>query len=117
MGIKNLQFSEPLYTIKFIENQKQYEIGNISIVINLGEKDILIKGRPLGCLKSTIVKNVTLSDIQRALVVEDYVRERNIEALFKETQKQWPLMHDITHLERFTGLPIRRSPKETIDNM
>ena len=75
MGIKKLQFSEPFYTIQFIDTEKRYKIDDTSIVINLGEKGILIKDRPLQYLKSTIVRNVILYDIQRALVIEGYEKK------------------------------------------
>ena len=115
MSIKKLRFSEPFYTMKFIDDQQLYEIDDLSIVINLGEKEILVKGLPLGRLKSTIVKNVALPDIERAIVVEGYEPKAPAGDLFAETQKQWPLMHEITGLERFKGIPVRRSPKETAD--
>ena len=72
MSVQQLPFSEPFYTMKFIDGESRYEIDDISIVINLGESDIRVKGSPLGYLKSTIVKNVTLTDVRRAIVVEGY---------------------------------------------
>jgi len=117
MGIKKLQFSEPFYTIKFIDDEKQHKVDDTSIVISLGEKGILVKGRPLQYLKSTIVRNVIINNIQGALVIEDYERNRDHAKLFGEIQKQWPLMYDITREERFKGIPARRSPKEKVENI
>ena len=117
MGIRTLQFSEPFYTIKFIDNEKQYKIDDTSIVICLGEKGILIKDRPLNYLKSTIVRNVMLYDIQRAFVIEGYEKTGADAELFSKIQKQWPLMYDITREERFKGISARRSPIERVDNI
>ena len=117
MGIKKLQFSEPFYTIKFIDTEKRYNIDDTSIVINLGEKGILIKDRPLQYLKSTIVRNVILYDIQRALVIEGYEKTGADAELFSKIQKQWPLMYDITREERFKGVPARRSAIEKVDHI
>ena len=117
MSVQPLPFSEPFYTMKFIDSQDWYEIDDISIVINLGEPDIRVKGSPLGYLKSTIVNNVTLSGVRRAIVVEGYESRIPAGELFAATQKQWPLMHDITGLQRFKGVPVRRSPKEEVGNI
>ena len=103
MSVQQLPFSEPFYTMKFIDGESRYEIDDISIVINLGESDIRVKGSPLGYLKSTIVKNVTLTDVRRAIVVEGYASRMPAGELFAATQKQWPLMYETTGLERFKG--------------
>ena len=95
----------------------QYKIDDKSIVINLGEKGILVKDRSLGYLKSTIVRNVTINNIQRALVVEDYEKGEDDTELFSEIQKQWPLMYETTQQDRFKGVPVRRSPKGRIENI
>jgi hypothetical protein len=117
MGIRTLQFSEPFYTIKFIDNERQYKIDDTSIVISLAEKGILIRDRPLEYLKSTIVRNVIINDIQRTLVIEGYEKKAVDAELFSKIQDQWPLMYDITHEERFKGIPARRSPKEKVENI
>ena len=117
MSIKKLQFSEPFYKIKWIDNEMQYKIDNTSIVINLGERGIRVKDKPLVYLKSTIVRNLIVKDIHRALVIEDYERNRNHAELFAEIQKRWPLMYELTGQDRFKGIPVRRSPKEKIDTI
>jgi hypothetical protein len=117
MSIKSLQFPEPFYTIKVIHEEKQYKIDKKSIVINLGNKDIPVKDKPLGYLKSTIVKNVILNDIQRALVIEDYEKNSSNPEFFNEIKKRWRLMFDISKQERHKGIRLWRSPKEKVDNI
>ena len=117
MGIITLQFSEPFYTIKFIDNEKQYKIDDTSVAINLGASSVVVKDRPLAYLKSAIVRNVVINDIQRALVIEGYEKKGADTELFSKIQKQWPLMYDITQEERFKGVPARRSPKEKVENI
>jgi len=117
MGVRTLHFSAPFYTIKFVDNENQYKINDTSIVMSLAERAILVKDRPLQYLKSTIVRNVMINNIQRALVIEGYERNRDHAKLFGEIYKQWPLMYDITQEERFKGIPARRSPIENVDNI
>ena len=117
MSLRKLQFSEPFYSINFIDNETQYKIDNTGIVINLSERGILVKDKTLNYLRSTIVRNVTLKNIQRALVIEDYEKSEDHSKLFSEIQKQWPLMYEMTGLERYKGVPVRRSPNEKIGNI
>lgn len=117
MGIKKLQFPEPFYTIKAIHEEEQYKIDKKNILVNLGHKDIAVKDIPLGYLKSTIVRNVILNDIQCALVIEDYEKNSSNPEFFNEIKKQWRLMFDMSKQERHKGILLWRSPKEKVDNI
>lgn len=114
MDIKTLKFCEPFYTMKEIKNGIEYKIEKTSIILNLGENDILIKDKPLGYLKSTIVKNVMINNIKKALVIEDFENSNNNPELLDGIKKKWPLMYEINNIERYKGIPVRRSPKEKI---
>jgi len=117
MKIKILHFCDPFYTIKIVSEDNQYAVGNKSIIVNLGEKDIMVKGMPLARLKSTIVTNVMVKGLQRALVIEDYERKGDTSRLFAEIKKQWRMMYDLTGQERHKGVRLWRSPKQRIDNI
>lgn len=116
MSEKNLQFCKPFYTIKSVKDEAQYRIDCKSIVLNLGEKDIIVKDKPLVSLQSTVVTNITIKNIQWALVVENYEKNSE-EELLTAVKKQWPLMYEITHVDRYKRIPVRRSPKEKIENV
>lgn len=58
MSIKTLQFCQPFYTIKAVQDEKEYKICNKSIVINLSESDVMVRDKPVCHLKSTIVTNI-----------------------------------------------------------
>lgn len=116
MSIKTLQFCEPFYTIKAVSDENQYAIGRKSIVVNLGERNIMIKDMPLFRLKSTIVTNVMVRDLQRALVIEDYEIVGDLPGLFARMKKQWRMMYDLTGQERHKGVRFWRSSKQKIFN-
>jgi len=114
MSIKVLQFCEPFYTIKAVQDEKEYKIGNKSIVVNLSESSIMVKNRPVNHLKSTIVTNVVVNNLKRAIIVEDYERNIDHAKLFEEIKKKWPLVYDMTKQERHKGILLWRSSKEKI---
>jgi hypothetical protein len=117
MSIRTLQFSEPFYTIKVIHAEKEFNIANKSIVVNLSEKEIRIKDSSLAFQKSTIVRNVAIRNIQRALVIEDYEKDSDNSQWVSEIKRQWRLMYDMTRQERHRGIRLWRSVKETVDNI
>ena len=117
MTIRALQFPEPFYTIKAIHGEKEFKIANNSIIVNLSEENIWVKDKPLTFLKSTIVRNVTIKDIQRALVIENYERNTTDPEWFNEIKRQWRLMYDMSKQERQRGILLWRSPKEKVDNI
>ncbi len=117
MSIRPLQFGEPFYTIKAILEEEQYRIGNKSIVVNLSEKSIWVKESALAFQKSTIVRNVAIRNIERALVIEDYERNSNDSQWVSEIKRQWRLMYDMTRQERHKGIQLWRSVKEKLDNI
>jgi hypothetical protein len=117
MSIRTLQFPEPFYRIKAIHGEKELKIANNSIVVNLSEKNIWVKDKSLAFLKSTIVRNITIKDVQRALVIEDYEKNDTNREWFDEIKKQWRLMYDMSKQERHKGILLWRSPKEKVDNI
>jgi len=114
MSITTLQFCEPFYTIKAVQNEKEYQVSNKSIVVNLSKNNIMVKNLPVIYLKSTIVANITINNLERAIIVEDYERNTDHGKLFEEIKKTWPIMYDMSKLERHKGIQLWRSSKEKI---
>jgi hypothetical protein len=117
MSIRNLSYAEPFFPVKYILNEKEYEIGKPCIVFNLAQSDIKINNRKLGYFKSTTVTNVKIEDIERCLVIEDFDKYTDHDALFEEIRKTWTLVYNATGLERHKGVQLYRSPKERIGNV
>jgi hypothetical protein len=116
MSIKLLDFVEPFFSVNYLLNEKEYAIGKKSIVFNLSHKDIQINGLGLGYFKSTVVTNFTITDIERCLIIEDYERNSDQQALFEEIKKKWTLVYDATGVERHKGVRLWRSPKIKLGN-
>jgi len=117
MSIRALDFVEPFFSVNYLLNEKEYTVGKKSIVFNLSQKDIWIKCQPLGYFKSTVVTNVTITDIDRCFIIEDYERNTDHQMLFEEIKKEWTLVYDATKLDRHKGVRLWRSPKVRLGNI
>ena len=117
MSIQALDFLEPFFSMKYALNEAEYAVGKKSIVFNLSSKDILINNRPLGYFASTVVTNVAIVNLDRCLIIEDYERNADHEALFEEIKKKWTLAYDATKEERHKGVQLWRSPKIRLGNV
>lgn len=116
MSVRALDFVEPFFSVNYLLNEKEYKVGKKSIVFNLSQNNIWIKCQPLGYFRSTVLTNVTITDIDRCLIIEDYERNTYHQALFEEIKKKWTLVYDATKLDRHKGVRLWRSPKIRLGN-
>ncbi len=112
MGIKSTTFAEPFFTVKWISDTAEYHVQKKSILINISEQPIRIQKQGLNFLQSIVVCNTSIQDIENGLIVEDFERHTDTEALFNDVKQQWSLTYDITKEERHKGLAFWRSPRE-----
>lgn len=117
MTVQALDFLEPFFSMKYILGENEYAIGPKSIVLNLSSRDILINKRPLGFFGSTVVTHVTITDLDRCFIVEDYERNADHQALFDAIKAKWTLAYDATREERHRGVQLWRSPKIKLGNV
>ena len=57
-----LSFSEPYLKAEMIENVTNYKIDQKAVIINSGEKDIIVEGKLLSPWQSSIYNNVIISN-------------------------------------------------------
>ena len=114
MSIQVLDFASPFFDVKYIENEKDYFINKLSLVFNLSfknQKCLFVKNIPVLPLKGTIVKNIAITSIDRAIIVEDYEKNAKDPDFFKRIMRSWPSLYETSGLERHKGIPYYRSPK------
>jgi hypothetical protein len=116
MSIKTLDFVEPFFSVKYLLNEKEYPVGEKSIVLNLAPKNILINSIPLGFFKSTVVTNISIHGIDRCLIIEDYERNTDQPTFLEEVKKKWTLVYEATKIDRHKGVRLWRSPKIKLGN-
>ncbi len=117
MSIKSTPFAEPFFSVRWISNTEEYHVTKKSILINLSEQPITIQNQTLDFLRSVVVLNTSIHTIDCGLIVENYERNSDTEALFNDIKKTWSVTYDITKEERHKGLAFWRSPREVQDNI
>ena len=117
MSIETLDFAEPFFTVKYLLDEKEYTVGQKSIVVNLSERPIKIQDQQLGFFQSVVVTNITLCEIERGVLVERFSDFTDEKAFLDEVKKKWPLAYDIRKEERLKGVSHYMSPKAHLGNI
>lgn len=113
--IKQLDFAEPFFSIDYIEDEEHYFVEKNSLVINLAERThsvITVEGVPILPLKSAILKDITIDNVKKAMVVKDYERCNIFDVETRQQiKKTWKTIYECSGMERHKGLPYYKSPK------
>lgn len=118
MSVRVLDFAEPFFRVNYVLDEKECAVGERCIVFNLSQKKAVhINNRPLGFFQSTLCANVTIQDLERCLIIEDFDKYSDHEALFTEVKQKWVLAYDATKEERHKGVQLWRSPKIKLGNV
>ena len=116
MSVRALDFAEPFFPVKYLQDEREYAVGGKSIVLNLSPEGIAVRHQVLGFLRSAVFTNVTLAGVARCLVIEDFERGVDLEALFSAMRRTWILVYEATKVERHRGVQLYRSPKIRLGN-
>jgi hypothetical protein len=117
VSVTDLDFAEPFFPVSYVLGEKAFPIGRRSIVFNLAQRPVKIRHQGLGFFRSTVVTNLAIEDIDRALVIEDFERNSDHEELFARIKGAWTLVYDATKLDRHRGVLLWRSPKTRLGNV
>ena len=111
-----LAFSESYLKAEMIGNVKNYNINSNIIVINSGEEDIIIEGKPLRPWQSAIFQNTNISTADSLIFITV-----NLENLLKSKYsftdkiiKSWTHVYDIFPLPHLKETQLWRSDKHEI---
>lgn len=111
MSIEQLQFAEPFFAVKYICDESEYEIGPKSILFNLSRQPVQIRHQGLRFFRSTVITHLKIKTIARSIIIEDFEKNRNLDALYAAIKKKWPIVYDATHEQRHRGVQLYRSSK------
>ncbi|WP_455597177.1 hypothetical protein [Cloacibacillus porcorum] len=117
MSITKLDFAAPFFKVEYLENEEKYFIKEKSLVFNFSiaeDEYIFVKTIPIYPLKGTIVENVAITQVKRALVVKDYDRDTDKPEFWASIKAAWPTLFSISGFERHKGIPYYKSPQVTV---
>ena len=110
MTIQTLDFAQPFFTVRLVEGEARYQVSGKAILLNLAEMPIEIEDQKLAHLQSVIVADIPVSNIAKAIVVEDFDHSDE-QALLRQIRDTWPSAFDIRGEERLRGVGHYMSPK------
>ncbi len=88
MTISTQEFAEPFFTVRYLENEQSFPVVGRTIVLNIADSPILIEGQSLGSLQSFVVRDSTITQVNRAVLIERFTDHVNDEQLFEQIKKK-----------------------------
>ena len=117
MSIETLDFAEPFFTVKVVQDAAEHEIGDRAIVLNLSDQPLKIRKQALAPLQSVIVAQTPIRDVARAVLIERFAEYADQKALFAAVKRRWPLAYDVRKEDRLKGVSHYLSPKVGVGNI
>lgn len=115
--VQVLKYGEPILKVKYIEDESDFAIGGLAILVNVSydnREDIMIENIPLAPMKGTIAGHTTIPHIDKAVLVENYEELAADPNVFDKFAEAWPVMYSIRPEERFKDLPFYHADGEFV---
>ncbi len=112
-----LDFAEPFFSVRYLLEVEEREVGPKSIVVNLSAQPLRIRDQTLAFFRSVIVTDTSLREVRRCLLVEDFEGYGDAQELFERIKKTWVLAYEATREQRHKGVALWRSPKVGLGNI
>lgn len=117
MSIKNLEFGEPFFKVKYLVDEDEYRVTEPAILVNLSEHPVAIHSQRLAFFQSVVVTNTVIEEVERAVVIECFSSYPDEQELCEKVKKVWPLAYDVRKEERLKGVSHYLSPKANLGNI
>ena len=117
MPCEQVNIAEPFFGIRHVRNEAEFQITDRAIVLNVADRPILIEEQTLQPLQSAIFANITLRDVDRAVVIDRFDSHPDEAALCEEVRKVWPSAFEVRGEERLRGVEHYMSDKQFVGNI
>ncbi len=67
-----LTLGDPFFGVSLIENAENWQIGEPTIVLNIGTEPIRVEAQQLAPLQSAVLVNTEIHDLERVVLVEGF---------------------------------------------
>ncbi|WP_421981769.1 hypothetical protein [Roseibium sp.] len=111
MPTRILDFAEPFFTVSIVTGETTVSVGGKAILLNLAEKPVRIFDQMLEHLQSTVIADVDIRDVDKAILIERFDDYPDTDALFDQVKRTWPSAYDVRQEERLRGVSHYMSPK------
>lgn len=111
MPTRILDFAEPFFTVSMVTGETTVSVSGKAILLNLAEKPVRIFDQMLEHLQSTVIADVDIRDVDKAILIERFDDYPDTDALFDQVKRTWPSAYDVRQEERLRGVSHYMSPK------
>lgn len=111
MPTRILDFAEPFFTVSMVTGETTVSVSGKAILLNLAETPVRIFDQMLEHLQSTVIADVDIRDVDKAILIERFDDYPDTDALFDQVKRTWPSAYDVRQEERLRGVSHYMSPK------
>ncbi len=114
MPVETLDIGEPFYGLRLVHGELDHATEGRAIVLNIGSRPAGIEGQYLQPLSSVIVQDVTLTDVERCILIDRFDIHADDASLMEAIRKKWPSAFEVRGEERLRGIEHYMSPKQWV---
>jgi hypothetical protein len=117
MPVEQIDIAEPFFGMRHVTGEDSLDISGRAIVVNVSDRPIRIEDQQLAPLQSAIFANITLQDVDRAIVVDRFDSHADDATLCAEIRSAWASAFEGRGEERLRGVEDYMSPKRFAGNI
>ena len=106
-----LTLGDPFFGVSLIEHAASWQIGEPTIVLNIGTQPVRVEAQQLAPLQSAVLLNTEIHDLERVVLVEGFADHGDEAALMEQIRATWPSAYEVRGEDRLRGGEHYMSPK------
>ena len=106
-----LTLGDPFFGVSLIEHAASWQIGEPTIVLNIGNQPVRVEAQQLAPLQSAVLVNTEIHDLERVVLVEGFADHGDEAALMEQIRATWPSAYEVRGEDRLRGVEHYMSPK------
>ena len=117
MPIEAIKIGDPFFGLRMVTDETSFDVQGRAIVLNLGASDLNVLEQSIAPFTSVILQDVTIANVQKALIVDGFDTHADEAALLREIRTHWPSAYYVRREERLRGIEHYMSPKTWIGHI
>lgn len=106
-----LTLGDPFFGVRLIERAASWQIGEPTIVLNIGTEPVRVEAQQLAPLQSAVLVNTEIHDLERVVLVKGIADHGDEAALMEQIRAVWPSAYEVRGEDRLRGVEHYMSPK------
>ena len=98
-----LTLGDPFFGVSLIEHAASWQIGEPTIVLNIGTQPVRVEAQQLAPLQSAVLVNTEIHDLERVVLVEGFADHSDEAALMEQVRAAWPSAYEVRGEDRLRG--------------